>query len=140
MGYDQLQYTVPDTVAVEPRYFCCFPLALANIRPQPLLPFFQISLNNSQVKTTHNTFRDCRVHFFRQPFSKQLSVYFENTTTMNIDRAPPLRFKRPQQQAALPADACTLSGYLHLLYPFRRLLRRLALWSVNVFSHEAFIG
>ena len=33
MGYDQLQYTVPDTVAVEPRYFCCFPLALANIRP-----------------------------------------------------------------------------------------------------------
>ena len=23
-----------------------------------------------ELKTTHNTFRDCRVHFFRQPFSK----------------------------------------------------------------------
>ena len=32
----------------------------------------QISLKNSELKTTHNTFRDCRVHFFRQPFSKQL--------------------------------------------------------------------
>ena len=30
------QYTVP--------YFCCFPLALANICPWPLVPFFQISL------------------------------------------------------------------------------------------------
>ena len=24
-------------------------------------------------KTTHNTFRDCHVHFFRQPFSKLLN-------------------------------------------------------------------
>ena len=53
-------------------YFCCFPLALANIRPWNFLPFFEISLKNSELKTTHNTFRDCRVHFFRQPFSKQL--------------------------------------------------------------------
>ena len=30
------QYTVS--------YFCCFPLALANICPWPLVPFFQISL------------------------------------------------------------------------------------------------
>ena len=43
-------------------YFCCFPLALPNIRPWPLVPFFQISLNNSELKTTHNTFRNCRVH------------------------------------------------------------------------------
>ena len=50
--------------------FCCFPLARANIRPWPLMPFFQISLKNSELKTTQNTFRDCRVHFFRQPFSK----------------------------------------------------------------------
>ena len=56
-------------------YFCCFPLALANILQWPLLPFFQISLKNSGLKTTHNTFRDCRVHFFRQPFSKQLYTY-----------------------------------------------------------------
>ena len=27
-------------------------------------------LKNSKLKTTHNTFRDCRVHFFPQPFSK----------------------------------------------------------------------
>ena len=51
-------------------YFCCFPLALANIRPWPLVPFFQISLNNSELKTTHSTFRDCRVQFLLQPFSK----------------------------------------------------------------------
>ena len=37
MGYDQ--YTVPDTVAVEP-FFCFFSLALANIRPKPLVPFY----------------------------------------------------------------------------------------------------
>ena len=30
------QYTVP--------YFCCFPLALSNTCPWPLVPFFQISL------------------------------------------------------------------------------------------------
>ena len=46
-------------------YFCCFPLALANIRPWPLVPFFEISFKNSELKTTHNTFRDCRVPFFR---------------------------------------------------------------------------
>ena len=51
-------------------YFCCFPLALANIRPWPLVPFSQISLKNSELHTTHNTFRDCRVHFLRQPFLK----------------------------------------------------------------------
>ena len=27
-------------------YFCCFPLALANIRSWPFLPFFEISLKN----------------------------------------------------------------------------------------------
>ena len=37
-------------------YFHCFPLALANIRPWPLLPLFEISLKNSELKTTHNTF------------------------------------------------------------------------------------
>ena len=70
MGYDQ--YTVPDTVAVEPSFvvFLSSPLALANICLWPLVLFFQISLKKSELKTTHNTFRDCRVHFFRQPFSE----------------------------------------------------------------------
>ena len=51
-------------------YFCCFPLALANICPWPPLPFFRISLRNSELKTTHSTLRFCREHFIRQPFSK----------------------------------------------------------------------
>ena len=50
--------------------FCCFPLARANIRRWPLVQFFQISLRNIELKTIHNTFRDCRVHFFRQPVWK----------------------------------------------------------------------
>ena len=53
-------------------YFCCFALALADICPWPLLPFFQMSLRNSELKATHNTFRGCRVHFIGQPFSKYL--------------------------------------------------------------------
>ena len=68
MGYDQ--YTTPDTVAVEPTFAAFFlkEIALANIRPWPLVPFFQISLKNSELKTTQNTFRDCRLHFFRTTF------------------------------------------------------------------------
>ena len=69
MGCDQ--YTVPNDCSCR-TYFGCFPLGLANICPWPLVPFFQISLENRADKTTHNTFQDCRVHFFRQPFSKQL--------------------------------------------------------------------
>ena len=67
MGYDH--YTAPNDCRCR-TYFCCFPLALANICPWPPVPFFQISLRTSALKSTHNTFRDCRVHFFRQPFSK----------------------------------------------------------------------
>ena len=73
MGYDQ--YASCSWHCSYRIYFCCFPLALANILQWPLLPFFQISLKNSELKTTHNTFRDCRVHFFRQTFSKQLYRY-----------------------------------------------------------------
>ena len=49
-------------------YFSSVPLALANIRPWPLVPFLQISLKNSKLRTGHNTFRDCRLHCFQQPF------------------------------------------------------------------------
>ena len=66
MGYDQ--YTVPDDGSCQP-HFCCFPLALANIMSMAgLVLFFQISLKNSGLKTSHNTYQDCRVHFFGQPF------------------------------------------------------------------------
>ena len=64
------------------KFLFLLPLACANIRPWPLagplVPFFQISLKNSKLKTTHNTFRDCRMHFFRQPFSKQLYTCISN--------------------------------------------------------------
>ena len=68
VGYNQ--YTVPTNSSCQ-TYFCCFSLALVSIRPWPLVPFFQISLENRADKTTHNTFQDCHVHFFRR-FSKQL--------------------------------------------------------------------
>ena len=32
-------------------------------RPWPLVPFYQLSLKNCELKPTHNTFRDCSVHF-----------------------------------------------------------------------------
>jgi len=52
MGYDQ--YTVADTDRSSLIYFRCFPLALAYIRPWSLVPFFQISLKNSEKQWTQN--------------------------------------------------------------------------------------
>ena len=71
MGYDQ--HTVPDNSSHCScrKYFCCFPLVLQTyVHELSLVPFFHISLKNSELRTTHNTFRHCRVNFFRQPFSK----------------------------------------------------------------------
>ena len=72
MGYDQ--YIVPDTELSNPLLVAFLYLALANYVLTPLVPLFEFFFKNSKVKTTHNTFRDCRLHFFRQPFSKQLYV------------------------------------------------------------------
>ena len=47
MGYDQ--YTVPDTVLT----FCCFPSAIANISPLPLVPFLQIIILEEQWAQNH---------------------------------------------------------------------------------------
>ena len=69
MGYDQ--YTVPDDCSCR-TYFCCFPLALANTFPWPFVPIPSNFFSKRELKTTHNAFKDCRVHFSRQPFSKQL--------------------------------------------------------------------
>ena len=52
------QYTVPDTVAVEPT-FVDFLYHLQSY----FLSFFKISLKNSELKTTHNTFWGCRMYF-----------------------------------------------------------------------------
>ena len=68
MGYDQ--YTVPDNVAVESYLLL---LSFSTRKHTSIFSHaipFQITLKNKELKTTHNTFRDCRVHFFRQPFSK----------------------------------------------------------------------
>ena len=56
MGYDQ--YMVRDTVSDEPT-FVDFLYHLQSY----VLSFFQISLKNSELKTTHNTFRGCRMYF-----------------------------------------------------------------------------
>ena len=61
MGYDK--YTVRNDWSCQ-TYFCWFLLVLTNICPWPPVPFFQISLKNSALKATHNTFRDCCKHFF----------------------------------------------------------------------------
>ena len=45
--WDMINTLFWTTVAVEPLYFCCFPLALMNICPWPIVLFFQISLENS---------------------------------------------------------------------------------------------
>ena len=81
MGYGE--YVVPNDCSCR-TCFCCFSVALADMCPWPLLPFFQISLKNSELETTHNTFRDCRVHIFSDNISrnscKQLTTP-ENTIT-----------------------------------------------------------
>ena len=83
--WDMINTLVLDTVGVEPTFVAQFPLALANIRPWPLVPFFEIYLKNSELKTTHNTLRECRVHFFRQPFSKQLYISVLNAKVSRME-------------------------------------------------------
>ena len=83
--WDMINTLVLDTVAVQPTLVAQFPLALANIRPWPLVPFFEIYLKNSEQKTTHNTLREYRVHFSRQPFSKQLYISVLNAKVSRME-------------------------------------------------------
>ena len=80
MGYDQ--YTVPNDCSCR-TYFDCFPLALANICPWPLVPFFPISLENRADKTTHNTFRDC-LGTFSDNLSQNSCIW--RKTVMHINK------------------------------------------------------
>ena len=66
------------------------------------MPFFQISLKNSELKTTHDTFRDCRVHFFRQPFSKYL--YREKSRACNMQKETPKRPPRVDRAFSSGSD------------------------------------
>ena len=109
MGYDQ--YTVPNDCSCR-TYFCCFPLALTNICPWPLLPFFQISLENRADKTTHNTFWDCRVHFFRQPFSRQLYSNFKHSLARISDYVESSRASaKISPVGGFPLDSLAESGF-----------------------------
>ena len=67
MGYDQ--YTVPGTVAVEPT-FVDFLYHLQMY----VLSFFQISLKNSELKTTHNTFWASCVFISSRGHSKMMLI------------------------------------------------------------------
>ena len=73
MGYDQ--YTVPDTVAIELESNLLLLLSFSTrkhtaVASRAIFSNFFLFLKNSELKTTPNTFQDCRVHFFQQPFSK----------------------------------------------------------------------
>ena len=65
LGYDQY------TEVVEDNFFL---IALANVHQWPLVPFFQISLKNSEHKTTLNTFWDCHLPFFPATFL-EITIY-----------------------------------------------------------------
>ena len=71
MGYDQ--YTVPHTVAIEPTVSVF--LALANVRQCPLVPFFQISLKNSELKNTYNTLHGLSRALFSTTFP-EIAVHY----------------------------------------------------------------
>ena len=62
------------------------------------MQFFEISLKNCELKTTHNTFRDRRVHFFRQSFSKQLYMGHGDLPSVPT---PPLASPTPPLQGPL---------------------------------------
>ena len=68
MGY--YQHTVPETIAVEPTFVAFLSHSQTYVHGWPLMPFFQISLKNRELKTIYNTFQDCCIHFFQQPFLK----------------------------------------------------------------------
>ena len=56
--------------------------------------FFQISLKNSEVRTTHNTFRECRVYFSRNScitFYKP-SKYLAQFLSLNIFAVRSVRY------------------------------------------------
>ena len=78
IGYDQ--YTVPNDCSCR-TYFCCFPLALANICPWPLVPFFQILWRTGQTKPptipfgivactfSDNLSQNSCIHYCPQPYT-----------------------------------------------------------------------
>ena len=66
------------TVAVKPTFaaFLCSTRKHMFVASRAILS--NVSKNNA-LKTTHNAFRDCRVHFFRQPFSKYENLVYQRS-------------------------------------------------------------
>ena len=58
LGYNQ--YTVLDSVAVEPTFVAFFKHSQTYVQ---IYVAEALKSSNSELKTTHNTFRDCRVRF-----------------------------------------------------------------------------
>ena len=50
-------------------------------RQWPLVPFFQMSSKNNELKTTHNILRDCRVPFSVNP-SRNSRMLGESSLTL----------------------------------------------------------
>ena len=103
MGYDQ--YTFPGTVDVEPTFLAfLYHSQLYSMASRAILSNF--FLKNIEPKSPHNTFRACRVHFFRQPFSKKLYIqsrlvflsrfatHARSTRYANLDMIINLRYAR----------------------------------------------
>ena len=66
-------------------YFCCFIFTRKHTSIRPCFSF-QIEMlksTNSELKVTHNTFRDCRVRFFSENYSEHSAnarnVSFQNS-------------------------------------------------------------
>ena len=70
--WDMIYTLFLTTLAVEPTFVAFFQHSQTHFHGLSC-QFFQISLKNSELKTTHNAFRDCRVHFFDN-FLEQLSA------------------------------------------------------------------
>ena len=84
-GYDQ--YSAPDAVAVKSTFVTFLQFSSRTFMGSRAIILFSFELKNSVLKTTNNTFGDQLVHFFLQPFSKQLCAqchilngYYEERT------------------------------------------------------------
>ena len=66
-------------------YFCCFPLAIANISPWLLVPLLKISLENSELKTNHNSVIHSRGQHLCKFIGTKESVYIKKGVQLPQD-------------------------------------------------------
>ena len=90
--WDMINTLFLATVAVEPTFVAFLQHSQTHFHGLSC-QFFQISLKNRELKTTHNAFQDCRVHFSRQPFSKLLYMSLNILFSSCWGKFWPKRFK-----------------------------------------------